>query len=131
MAGEATVVVVGNLGEDPVMKKTPSGVLVTSFSIANTPRIKENNEWKDGETTWYRCFIWRTDATGAANELRKGSKVIVQGTLKLNTWIDKEGAERKTLEINVDEYGIKPRNVSEPVTITHHITEDPIDDPWA
>jgi single-strand DNA-binding protein len=132
MAGEATIVVIGNLGADAEMRKTPNGKLVTSFNIANTPRIKENNEWIDGETIWYRCFVWGQDATGAANELRKGSRVLITGTLKQNTWIDKENTERKTLEINVEEYGIKPRNVAEPVTLNPAIvTEDPIDDPWA
>ena len=132
MAGEATVVVIGNLGADAEMRKTPTGKLVTSFNIANTPRIKENNEWIDGETIWYRCFVWGQDATGAANELRKGNKVLIYGTLKQSTWIDKEGVERRTLEINVEEYGIKPRNVAEPVTLNPAIaTEDPLDDPWA
>lgn len=132
MAGETMVTLIGNLGADAELRKTPTGKLVTSFNIANTPRIKENNEWIDGETIWYRCFIWGQDATGAANELRKGSKVVLFGALKQNTWVDKEGVERKTLEINVDEYGIKPRNVSEPVTFNENIrVEDPIDDPWA
>ena len=132
MAGEATVVVMGNLGADAEMRKTPTGKFVTSFNIANTPRVKENNEWIDGETVWYRCFVWGQDATGAANELRKGNKVLIYGTLKQNTWVDKEGVERKTLEINVEEYGIKPRNVAEPVTLNPEIiTEDPIEDIWA
>ena len=132
MAGEATVVVMGNLGADAEMRKTPNGKLVTSFNIANTPRVKENNEWIDGETIWYRCFVWGQDATGAANELRKGNKVLIYGTLKQSTWIDKEGVERRTLEINVEEYGIKPRNVAEPVTLNSAIaTEDSLDDPWA
>ena len=114
------------------MRKTPTGKFVTSFNIANTPRVKENNEWIDGETVWYRCFVWGQDATGAANELRKGNKVLIYGTLKQNTWVDKEGVERKTLEINVEEYGIKPRNVAEPVTLNPEIiTEDPIEDIWA
>jgi single-strand DNA-binding protein len=132
MAGEGTIIVIGNLGADAELRKTPNGKLVTSFNIANTPRIKENNEWTDGETIWYRCFVWGQDATGAANELRKGNKVLIYGTLKQSIWIDKEGTERKTLEINVEEYGIKPRNVAEPVTVNPNIvTEDPIDDPWA
>jgi single-strand DNA-binding protein len=132
MAGEGTVIVIGNLGADAEMRKTPTGKFVTSFNIANTPRVKENNEWVDGETVWYRCFVWGQDATGAANELRKGNKVLIYGTLKQSTWVDKEGVERKTLEINVEEYGIKPRNVVEPVTLNPEIiTEDPIEDIWA
>lgn len=131
MAGEALITVSGNLGNDPEMRKTPNGKLVTSFSIGNTPRIKQNEEWIDGETIWFRCFVWGKDATGAANELRKGSRIVLTGRFSIDTYLDKEGVERKALEINVDEYGIKPKNVVEPVAINPDIKmEDPIDDPW-
>lgn len=132
MAGEAIVTVQGNLGADAELRKTPNGKLVTSFSVGNTPRIQKDNEWIDGETIWFRCFVWGKDATGAANELRKGSRVVIAGRLAQNTFLDKEGVERKALEINVDGYGIVPKNVAEPVAINPNITiEDPIDDPWA
>ncbi len=132
MAGEGILTVTGNLGNDAQLNKTPTGVLVTSFSLANTPREKKDGEWIDGETVWFRCFVWGKDATGAANELRKGSRVIVTGRLSQNTFIDKESVERKSLEINVDSYGVTPKNVVEPITINPEIkTEDPIEDPWA
>lgn len=132
MAGEAIINVTGNLGQDPELKQTPQGVWVTSFSIANTPRVKKNNEWVDGETIWYRCFVWGKDATGAANELRKGSRIFVSGRFTVETYVDKEGVERKALEINVDNYGIIPRNVQEPAVVKHdRPIEDPVDDPWA
>lgn len=132
MAGEPIVTFAGNLGEDPIMKKTPTGKLVTSFPICNTPSKQVNGEWQDGEPVWFRCFVWGKDATGAANELRKGIRVTITGRLTQQTWTDKEGTERKTLEVAVDEYGIKPRNVSEPVVANPDIiTEDPVDDPWA
>jgi single-strand DNA-binding protein len=132
MAGEAIVTVTGNLGADAELRKTPTGILVTSFSIGNTPSIKKDNDFIDGETIWFRCFVWGKNATGAANELRKGSRVIVTGRLTQSTYTDKEGAERRTLELNVDSYGIVPKNVAEPVTPNPEIrTEDPIDDPWA
>ena len=132
MAGEAIVTVQGNLGADAELRKTPNGKLVTSFSLGNTPRIQKDNDYVDGETIWFRCFVWGKDATGAANELRKGSRVVITGRLVQNTYIDKEGVERKTLEINADGYGIVPKNVAEPVTLNPAIqTEDPIDDPWA
>lgn len=131
MAGEAQIVLSGNLGEDAILKKTPTGKLVTSFSVCNTPSKNVNGEWQDGEAIWFRCFVWGKDATGAANELRKGMRVTVSGRLTQQTWTDKEGNERKSLEVAVDEYGIKPRNVTEPVTLENQITEDPVDDPWA
>jgi single-strand DNA-binding protein len=131
MAGEAIITVTGNIGNDPELRVTPQGSSVTSFSVANTPRVKKNNDWEDGETVWYRCFVWGKDATGAATELRKGTRVFLQGRFTVDTYVDKEGKERKALEINVDSYGVIPRNVAEPVTVvSNKPIEDPIDDPW-
>ena len=96
MAGEALITVSGHLGGDAELRKTPNGKLVTSFNLANTPRVNKNGTWEDGETIWYRCFVWGQDATGAANELRKGSRVLVTGRFSISTWTDKEGQERKT-----------------------------------
>lgn len=134
MAGEAIISVTGNAGSDAEMRKTPSGTLVTSFNLANTPRTldKTTKEWKDLETIWYRCFVWGKDATGAANEIRKGSRIFINGRFITETFIDKEGKERKALIINADSYGVVPRNTLEPVTIqSDKPIEDPIDDPWA
>ena len=131
MAGEAIITVTGNIGNDPELRVTPQGSSVTSFSVANTPRVKKNNDWEDGETIWYRCFVWGKDATGAATELRKGTRVFIQGRFTVDTYVDKEGLQRKALEINVDSYGVIPRNVAEPVTVVNNKPiEDPIDDPW-
>ena len=131
MAGEAIITFTGNIGNDPELRVTPQGSSVTSFSVANTPRVKKNNDWEDGETIWYRCFVWGKDATGAATELRKGTRVFLQGRFTVDTYVDKEGKERKALEINVDSYGVIPRNVAEPVTVvSNKPIEDPIDDPW-
>ena len=134
MAGEAIISVTGNAGSDAEMRKTPSGTLVTSFNLANTPRTldKTTKEWKDLETVWYRCFVWGKDATGAANEIRKGSRIFINGRFITETFVDKEGKERKALIINADSYGVVPRNTLEPVTIqSDKPIEDPIDDPWA
>lgn len=134
MAGEAIVTVEGNLGGDAELRVTPNGVSVTSFNLANTPRTldKKTNEWLDGETIWFRCFVWGKNATGAAQQLRKGNKVVVVGRFNVNIYVDKEGVERKQLEINVDNYGIVPRNVVEPIVPQNdRPIEDPIDDPWA
>lgn len=132
MAGEGIITVTGNLGNDPELRVTPNGVSVTSFTLANTPRVKKNNDWQDGETIWFRCFVWGKDATGAANELRKGKRIIVTGRFAVESWQDKEGNLQKTLEINVDSYGIVPRNVVEPIVPQNdRPIEDPIDDPWA
>jgi single-strand DNA-binding protein len=134
MAGEGIITVIGNLGSDPELRVTSSGATVASFSLANTPRVKKDNDWQDGETIWFRCFVWGRDATGASTELRKGNRAIINGKFSVNTFIDKEGNERKSLEINVDSFGIVPRNAPvEPIAPIESkiIAEDPIDDPWA
>ena len=102
MAGEAIISVIGNAGSDAELRKTPSGTTVTSFSLANTPRTldKTTKEWKDLETIWYRCFVWGKDATGAANEIRKGTRVFINGRFITESFTDKDGKERKVLVIN-------------------------------
>lgn len=132
MAGEALVTVVGNLGTDAEFKKTPKGTPVTSFSLANTPRKQQGNEWVDGDTTWFRIFVWNRDAAGTALALKKGDKVIVTGRLQVSTYIDKEGNNRTALEINADGVGVVPKYAPEPQEPrSDKSDEEPIEDfPW-
>lgn len=132
MAGEPLVTVVGHLGADPEFKKTPTGTPVTSFNLANTPRKQKNNEWIDGDTTWFRVFVWNYDAAGTAITLKKGDKVLVSGRLAVSTYTDREGNERKSLEINADGVGVVPKYAPEPHSpISDKSDEEPIEDfPW-
>lgn len=133
MAGEALVTVVGNLGNDAEFRKTPTGTPVTSFSLANTPRKQKNGEWVDGETTWYRVFVWNHEAAGTALALKKGDKVIVTGRLTLSTYLTKDNEQRTALEINADGVGLVPKHAPEPQVpiLDKRTDEEPIDDfPW-
>lgn len=131
MAGEGIISVIGNLGSDAELRTTPTGVAVTSFNIANTPRVKKNNEWQDGETIWFRCFVWGKDATGAAT-LTKGTKVSIVGKFSTETYVNKDNETVKSLQINVEAFGIVPRNGVEPTAVHNEKPiEDPLDDPWA
>lgn len=132
MAGEIVIYGEGRLGSDPELKQTPTGKFVTSFSVANTPRVNKDGEWVDKETVWFRCFVWGKNATGAANELRKGTLITFNGLLGQSTYVNKEGVEVKSLECTINGYGIVPKNTPEPV-VPHNEKpiEDPIDDPWA
>lgn len=136
MAGEPTITVIGNLGSDAEYRKTPTGTPVTSFNIANTPRKQKNGEWVDGDTTWFRVFVWNHEAAGVANTLRKGDKVVVTGRLQVSTFTDKEGAERKALEINADGVGVVPKYAPEPQVMTDDVIksdQEPVtvdDFPW-
>ena len=132
MAGEAIVTVVGNLGSDAEFRKTPKGTPVTSFNIANTPRKSVNGEWVNGDTTWFRIFVWNYDAAGTATLLRKGDKVLVTGRLQISKYTTKDGEERQSLEINADTVGLVPKYAPEPqVPVSDKSDEEPIEEfPW-
>jgi len=107
MAGETVITVVGNLVDDPELRFTPSGAAVANFRIASTPRTfdRQANEWKDGETLWLGCSVWRQAAENVAESLQKGTRVIVQGRLKSRSYETREGEKRTVFEIDVDEVG--------------------------
>lgn len=132
MANEPVVTVVGHLGTDAEFKKTPKGTPVTSFSLANTPRKQINGEWTDGDTVWFRVFVWNYDAAGAAIALHKGDKVLVTGRLQVASYVTKEGENRTALEINADSVGLVPKHAPEPLEpVSDKSDEEPIESfPW-
>jgi single-strand DNA-binding protein len=100
----------GRLGNDPELKTvTADNLPLVTFSLAYTPRSKKNGEWVDGETNWYRVAKFGRNAELFAQTLKKGDEVIVIGTAKLNTYTDKNGAEKTQLEINAAEIGFVPK----------------------
>jgi single-strand DNA-binding protein len=103
---ETTITIIGNLTADPELRFTPSGVAVASFTIASTPRTfdKATNEWKDGETLFMRCSIWREAAENVAESLTRGTRVIVTGRLKSRSY-EKDGQQRTAYELDVEEVG--------------------------
>ncbi len=106
MAGETIVTVIGNLASDPELRFTPSGAAVANFTVASTPRTfdRQSQEWKDGETLWMRCSVWREQAENAAESLTKGTRVVVTGRLGQRSWDDsKTGEKRTAVELQVDE----------------------------
>src|SRR5204863_490296 len=107
MAGETTITIVGNLVDDPELRFTPSGAAVANFRIASTPRFldKATNEWKDGESLFLSCNVWRQAAENCAESLQRGMRVIVQGRLKQRSYETKEGEKRTVYEVEVDEVG--------------------------
>lgn len=129
MAGEPTISIVGNVGSDAELKLTPNGYKVTSFSVAVTPRNQKNGEWTDGDTMWFRCFVWGDNAASAAVAIHKGQKVFVDGRFKTDSYTSKEGELRTTLEVTVDKYGVVPPKIAEPVSApVSNTDEDPIGD---
>ncbi len=118
MAGETTITVVGNLVDDPDLRFTPSGAAVANFRIASTPRTfdRQTSEWKDGETLWLGCAVWRQAAENVAESLQKGMRVIVQGRLKSRSYETREGEKRTVFEIDVDEVGPSLKSATAKVT---------------
>src|SRR5204863_3041533 len=119
-AGDTAITIAGNLVSDPELRYTPTGQAVASFRIASTPRFldKQSNEWKDGESLFLSCNVWRQAAENVAESLQRGMRVIVQGRLKQRSYETKEGEKRTVYEVEVDEVGPSLRNASAKVTKT-------------
>jgi single-strand DNA-binding protein len=113
-AGDTPITVVGNLVADPELRFTPSGQPVATFRVASTPRImdRQTNEWKDGDSLFLTCNVWRQAAENVAESLQRGMRVIVQGRLKQRNYETKEGEKRTVYELEVDEIGPSLRNAS-------------------
>src|SRR5271170_5604314 len=115
---EAQMTLVGNLVEDPELRFTPAGQPVAKFRVASTPRYldKSTNEWKDGDSLFLTCTVWRQAAENVAESLTRGMRVIVTGRLKQRSYETKEGEKRTVYELEVDEVGPSLRSASAKVT---------------
>ncbi|GAA3723034.1 single-stranded DNA-binding protein [Streptomyces tremellae] len=120
MAGETVITVVGNLVDDPELRFTPSGAAVAKFRVASTPRMfdRQTNEWKDGESLFLTCSVWRQAAENVAESLQRGMRVVVQGRLKQRSYEDREGVKRTVFELDVEEVGPSLKNATAKVTKT-------------
>jgi len=104
MASVNKVILVGNLGRDPETRYMPNGEAVTNVSIATTDTWKDKTTGEKKEATeWHRLVFYRKLAEIAGQYLKKGSQIYVEGSLKTRKWTDKEGAEKYTTEIIVDQ----------------------------
>ena len=94
------VILVGNVGQDPELKYTPSGAAVTNFSVATNEVWKDNDGNQQERTEWHRIVLWRKLAEVAGEWLKKGKKVYIEGKLQTRSWEDKDGVKRYTTEID-------------------------------
>ena len=140
MAGETVITVIGNLTGDPELRFTPSGAAVASFTVASTPRTldKATNEWKDGESLFLSCNVWRQAAENVAESLQRGMRVIVSGRLKQRSYETKEGEKRTVYEVEVDEVGPSLKSATAKVVKTQRGgggggfgAQQSDNDPWA
>ena len=113
-AGDTQITIAGNLVDDPELRFTPAGQPVARFRVASTPRFRDNStgEWKDGDSLFLTCNVWRQAAENVAESLRRGTRVIVSGRLRQRSYETKEGEKRTVYEVEVNDVGPSLRNAS-------------------
>ena len=97
------ITLVGNLTDDPELKITSGGAAVVNFRLAVTPRVRDGESWRDGETSFFRINVWRQLAEHVADSLSKGDRAVVIGRLKSRSWETPEGDKRSVVEVEADE----------------------------
>lgn len=118
MASFNKIVIVGYLGRDPEIRYTPQGTAVCNFSIATTEKRKDKAGEMQDITTWFKVVVWGKQAEVANQYLSKGRQVYVEGRLRLEEYIDREGNKRQSLEVNAtDIQFLTPKG--EGVTASH------------
>jgi len=99
MSGVNKAILVGNLGRDPEIRTTQSGVKVATFSIATTESYRDRDGNRQDLTEWHRIVVWRGLAEVCERYLRKGSKVYIEGRIQTRSYEDQSGQTRYTTEI--------------------------------
>ena len=104
------VILIGNLGKDPEIRRLENGVVIASFPLATSETFTDKSTGEKRETTdWHDIVLWRGLAEVAEKYIRKGTKVYIEGKLKKRSWQDKEGNNRYLTEIVGDELTILSR----------------------
>lgn len=101
--GVNKVILIGNLGSDPEVKYTPSGVPVANVNLATNESWTDRNGERQERTEWHRLVIWRKLAEIVGQYLRKGSKIYIEGRLETRSWDDQSGQKRYTTEVVVND----------------------------
>jgi len=97
------LMIIGNLGRDPEMRYTPTGRPVTQFTVAvnQSTKNQQTGEWTE-ETDWFRVSVFGDRAERAAEQLRKGNRVFVEGRFRTREFEARDGQKRVSLEITAD-----------------------------
>jgi len=117
-AGDTQITIAGNLVDDPELRFTPAGQPVARFRVASTPRFRDNStgEWKDGDSLFLTCNVWRQAAENVAESLQRGMRVIVSGRLRQRSYETQQGEKRTVFEVEVDDVGPSLLRASAKVT---------------
>lgn len=125
---DINITIVGNLTSDPELRFTPAGHAVANFTVAANSRVYDKNteEWKDADSVFLRCSIWRQAAENVAETLEKGMSVILTGKLKQRSYETKEGEKRTSFEVDVDDIGPSLRGATAKVLKMTHRKDETI-----
>ena len=104
MAGVNKVILVGNLGKDPEMRRLDGGVARVSFSLATTEYYKDKEGNRIEQTEWHNIVMWRGLADLATKHLQKGKLVYIEGKLRTRSFEDKEGIKKYTTEVVAENF---------------------------
>jgi single-strand DNA-binding protein len=111
MAGGVNkVILVGNLGKDPEMRRLDGGIARVSFSLATSEYYKDKEGKRIEQTEWHNIVLWRNVAETAEKILKKGYTIYLEGKLQTRKWQDKEGQARNTTEIIGENFQLIKRN---------------------
>jgi single-strand DNA-binding protein len=94
------VTIVGNLGRDPELRYTAQGTPVCTFSMATNEKRKDRNGEMQDVTTWFRITLWNRQAETASQYLQKGRQVYIEGRLRVEEYVDRDGKPRFSLEVH-------------------------------
>lgn len=126
---------IGNVGQDPDLRFTPSGAAVVTLSVAVTPRRldRESGKWVDGAATWYRCNAWRGLAENIAETVTKGMRVIVTGEIAARDWSNDKGEKGTSWEVLISGIGPELTWATAQVKRASRTGDQvpPPEDPWA
>lgn len=100
-----TVQIAGNLTADPELRFLKDGTAVASLRVACNERIKQGDNWVDGDVTFMKVNVWRKAAENITSTLTKGDSVLISGRIKQNNYTDNTGANRTSFEVEADQIG--------------------------
>ena len=112
MSGVNKVILIGNLGKDPDIRYLDNGVAVANMSIATTENYKNKKGDRVSQTEWHEIVLWRGLAEIAEKYLKKGSSVYIEGKIRTNKWVDKEGVTRNKVEIMADKMNMLSKSIN-------------------
>lgn len=112
LSGVNKVILIGNLGKDPDIRYLDNGVAVANMSIATTENYKNKKGDRVSHTEWHEIVLWRGLAEIAEKYLKKGSSVYIEGKIRTNKWVDKEGVTRNKVEIMADKMNMLSKSIN-------------------